>query len=144
MRAVWTPITAALAIATAIVSASCSSTSAGPPSFPADPLLSSITDSGALRVELRTSPQPPARGTLAAQLVVTRVADGTTVDGLTLAIQPWMPAMNHGAITPTIEAQGDGKYLVTELDMFMPGHWELRTSVSGPATDHVTPSYDIQ
>jgi hypothetical protein len=55
-----------------------------------------------------------------------------------------MPAMNHGAIAPTIEAQGDGTYLVTDLDIYMAGHWELRTSVSGPATDHVTPSFDIE
>ena len=34
--------------------------------------------------------------------------------------------------------------LVTELDVFMPGHWELRTALSGPMTDHVTPAFDIQ
>ena len=79
-----------------------------------------------------------------AQLVVTRVADESPVDGLTLSIQPWMPAMNHGAIAPTVVAQGDGKYLVTELDLFMPGHWQLRTAFSGPMTDHVTPAFDIQ
>ena len=133
-----------VAIALAIACGACSSGSTGQASFPADPFSTSTTDSGGLRVELRTSPQPPARGTIEAQLVVTRVADESPVDGLTLAIQPWMPAMNHGAIAPTVVPQGDGKYLVTELDLFMPGHWQLRTAVSGPMTDHVTPAFDIQ
>ena len=132
------------AVAVAIACAACSSGSTGPASFPADAFSTSTTDSGALRVELRTSPQPPARGTIEAQFVVTKMADGSPVDGLTLAVQPWMPAMNHGAIAPTVTPEGEGKYLVTELDVFMPGHWELRTAVSGPMTDHVTPAFDIQ
>ncbi|HEY5147625.1 MAG TPA: FixH family protein [Polyangiaceae bacterium] len=136
---VWTT-----AVALAIACGACSSASTGPVSFPADAFSTSTTDSGTLHVELRTSPQPPARGTIEAQLVITKVADDSPVDGLTVAIQPWMPAMNHGAIAPTVMGLGDGKYLVTELDVFMPGHWELRTALSGAMTDHVTPAFDIQ
>jgi YtkA-like len=132
------------AIALAIACTACSAGSGAPPSFVAEAFITSTTNTGALRVEVRTSPQPPVRGEVDAQLVMTRMDDGTPVDGLTLRIQPWMPAMNHGAVPPTIEAQGNGTYLVTGLDLFMPGHWQLRTDVSGPVTDHVEPDFDIQ
>jgi hypothetical protein len=137
-------LTAVRALALAIACTACSSGEGPPPSFLAEPFSTTTTSSGALRIELRTSPQPPVRGVGAAQFVVTRVADGTPVDGLTVSVQPWMPAMNHGAIRPTISSQGDGKYLVTELDLYMPGHWQLRTDLSGPLTDHVEPDFDIQ
>ncbi|HEX4447849.1 MAG TPA: FixH family protein [Polyangiaceae bacterium] len=123
--------------------ADCSSGSAATATFPDAPFISTMTDSGNIRVELRTSPQPPARGTIDAQLVVTNAADGTPRDDLALSILPWMPAMNHGAIHPTITPQGDGKYLITELDLYMPGHWQLRTTISGPVTDSVAPAFDI-
>lgn len=126
------------------VACACSSGSTSPPaSFPPGPFLSTTSDSGALQAELRTSPQPPAQGVIDAQLVVTRVSDGTPVDGLTLAIQPWMPTMNHGSLPPSVTAQGDGKYLVTNLDLYMAGRWQLRTNVSGAMTDHVTPDFSI-
>lgn len=133
-------------IASAIACGACSASAdaPNPDSFPVSSFLAATTDSSLLRVELRTSPQPPPRGTIDAQLVITNVADGTPRDGLHLAIRPWMPAYNHGAIPPTVTAQGEGKYLVTNLDLFMPGRWELRTTISGPVSDHVTPAFDIQ
>jgi hypothetical protein len=128
----------------AVACAACSSGSTSPPaSFPPSPFLSTTSESGALQVELRTSPQPPAQGLIDAQLVVTRISDGTPGDGLTLAIQPWMPAMNHGSVPPSVTAQETGKYLVTNLDLYMAGRWQLRTNVSGVMTDHVTPDFSI-
>ena len=132
------------AAALAIAVAACSSGSEGPPSFGQQAFMTTTGASGALRVELRTSPQPPSRGTIAAQLVVTSATDGTPQDGLDIAIQPWMPAMNHGAIAPTITPQGNGTYLVTDLDLYMPGNWQLRTKISGPVTDSVAPAFEIQ
>ncbi len=53
--------------------------------------------------------------------------------------------MNHGgAGVPVITPEGEGKYLVTELGLFMPGHWQLRTTVSGPVMDHVVADFDVQ
>jgi hypothetical protein len=103
-----------------------------------------MSDSKALQVELRSSPQPPTRGSVDVQLVITNVADGKPQDGLDLHIQPWMPAMNHGAISPTVTPQGNGKYLVTRVDLFMAGRWELRTTFSGPVHDYVAPAFTIQ
>lgn len=103
-----------------------------------------VSDSGALRVETVMSPDPPQRGLDGADLTVTNVGDGGAVDGLTIAVSPWMPAMNHGtSLVPTVTALGSGKYSVTNLDLFMPGHWLLRLSFSGPVTDHAAPAVDI-
>jgi hypothetical protein len=129
--------------AAALALAACSSGSAPPPTFGQEAFLTTTGSADAVRVELRTSPQPPSRGTIAAQLVVTDAADGTPRDGLDIAIRPWMPAMNHGAIAPTVTPQGNGTYLVTDLDLYMPGHWQLRTNISGPVTDHVAPDFEI-
>jgi hypothetical protein len=131
------------AAALAIACVDCSSGSAATATFPETAFITTMSDSGAIQVELRTSPQPPTRGTIDAQFVVTGVADGMPIDGLALSILPWMPAMNHGAIHPTITPQGEGKYLITELDLYMPGHWQLRTTISGPVTDSVAPAFDI-
>ncbi len=64
---------------------------------------------------------------------------------LAIAVKPWMPAMNHGSsATPTITPEGHGKYLVSEVYLFMPGRWEMRTSFSGGVTDHAAPAFDIR
>jgi hypothetical protein len=93
------------------------------------------TDSGALRVELRVSPQ---RGTNTAELTVTNVADGMPRDGIGVSVVPFMPSMNHGSSSPAVTPEGGGKYQVTQLYLYMPGYWELRTTLSGPPNDHVT------
>jgi hypothetical protein len=126
--------------------AGCSSagSSATAQGFPADTYATTTSDAGALRIEIRTSPQPPTRGTNAVELTIASAADGSPVDGLTLQVTPWMPAMNHGAQdVPGVTAEGGGKYLLPQVDCFMPGHWELRTTFSGPMTDHATPALDV-
>jgi hypothetical protein len=52
--------------------------------------------------------------------------------------------MNHGApISPTVVSRGDGTYLVTEVDLFMPGHWELRMSLTGSTSDDAVLAVDV-
>jgi hypothetical protein len=46
--------------------------------------------------------------------------------------------------TPTVVAQGGGIYLVTEVYLYMQGVWELRTTISGPMSDHAAPQLVIQ
>ncbi len=122
----------------------CSSGSGPTAEFPATAFSTTMTDSAALRVEVRTSPQPPTRGGIDAELTITDAASGAPRDGLALQIRPWMPAMNHGAIMATVTPQGSGKYLVTEVDFYMAGLWELRTTISGPVSDYVAPQFQIQ
>ncbi len=137
----------AIASLFAAVSAGCSSAGTAVPvsdgGFPAAPFMTLASASGLLQIAVRSSPQPPPRGIIDAEFMVTRVADGSPVDGLTLQIQPWMPAMNHGAIEPTVIPEGGGRYQVTSLDLFMAGYWELRTTFSGSLDDNVTPAFEV-
>ncbi|HVY45518.1 MAG TPA: FixH family protein, partial [Minicystis sp.] len=101
--------------------------------FPAKALATIASENG-LSVEVRTSPsQPPSRGEAAVEFTV-RDAQGEPVDGLTVTGQPWMPDMGHGASTnPTVEAEGGGVYRFDRVELFMPGRWELRASLTGSA-----------
>jgi|HubBroStandDraft_6_1064221.scaffolds.fasta_scaffold757699_2 hypothetical protein len=134
----------ALFAAAGATCAGCSSASAPSAEFPADAFSTTMTASGALRVEVRTSPQPPERGGIDAELTITDAVTGEPRDGLVLQIRPWMPVMNHGAILATITPEGGGKYLATEVDLYMAGLWELQTTISGPVSDHVAPQFQIQ
>ncbi len=84
------------------------------------------------------------RGNHSMQYIVTTASDASPVDGLALSIVPWMPAMGHGtAITPVVTALGEGAYQIDDLDLFMAGSWELRTTIASlPA--YVAPSLQVQ
>jgi hypothetical protein len=121
----------------------CSGGAAPPAGFPTEAYTTEASASGTLVVDVRTSPQPPLRGTNSVELTITQASDGTPVDGLTLDVVPWMPAMGHGSSTPTVTPQGGGVYLVTEVYLYMPGVWELQTAISGALTDNVAPSLTV-
>ncbi len=108
--------------------------------FPANALVTAANAD--LSIALRTGPeQPPVRGGVDAELTLTD-ASGAPKDGLTLSVTPWMPEMGHGAsVMPAVAAQGAGKYLVTNLDLFMPGTWELRVSAGN---DNLVLNFDVQ
>jgi hypothetical protein len=131
----------------AIWNSGCSNGAAqsGPPTFTTDAFMIAPSTLGSgVSVEFRTSPQPPVRGTIAVQLTIRSAPDGAPLDGLTVRVVPWMPAHNHGSsLVPTVTPEGEGKYLVSNVDLFMPGHWELQTTISGPLTDYVAPSFDV-
>lgn len=93
--------------------------------------------SGTLHVALHMMPDPPTLDTNSAEITVTRVADSAPVDGLTVTVMPWMPAMNHGSSNPQVMPEGNGKYLVTLIYLYMPGLWDLKTGFAGPVTDNV-------
>jgi hypothetical protein len=123
------------------------SSAAVPPStdhFPTNPFVTALSGSGGLRVDARGSPQPLARGTNDLQLTVAEVSSGEPRSDLAIVVEPWMPAMNHGSsVAPTVVSRGDGTYLVTEVDLFMPGRWELRLSLSGSTQDHAVIAVDV-
>lgn len=147
-RPPWTRVWLSNALgACALMSTSCSSpaaTPAGPAVFSADAYTTVISNSGGLVLAVRTFPQPPGVGADEVQLTVTSSSDGSGVDGLTLAVEPWMPAMGHGTSTPTVTPQGNGVYLVTDVYLYMQGLWALRTTVSGPMSDYAAPQLEIQ
>lgn len=134
------------AVALAMVGAGCSSGGdAAPAVLGVTPLMTVTSQTGKLDVAVRTSPQPPARGNNTIELTITGASDGAPVDGLALAVKPWMPAMGHGtSIVPMIEPQSSGKYLISNVDLFMPGLWEIRLTIPGTPSDYAAPSFQIQ
>jgi YtkA-like protein len=132
-----------------LVFAACSSGSGvAPPgsvTFAAQPMMTETSSSGRLRIEVRTAPeQPPSRGVQTVELVIRDATTQAPEPGLTLGVLPWMPAMGHVAsLTPTVNENPPGTYVVGDVDFFMPGTWELRTSISGPVADHAAPSFQI-
>jgi hypothetical protein len=132
----------------AVSAAGCSSSgdgAAGPwdGGFPAAPYMTLESTSGGLSVELRTWPQPPTEGLINAQMTVVQADGGVPVDGLSVSIRPWMPAMNHGAVRPTVTPADGGAYVITNLDLFMGGEWQLQTSFSGPVEAYVAPEFEV-
>lgn len=100
--------------------------------------------SGALRIAFDVAPQPAIRGTNSVELRVTSASTGEPVDGLTVHVTPWMPAMDHGSSTATVTPQGGGVYLVRDVYLYMPGTWVLKTSFGGSLTDDAAPTVSVQ
>ena len=92
--------------------------------------LARASDAGSYEVVLLdASPSPPDVGinTFAMQ-----------VDGATgVVIAPWMPLHGHGTVPQTFAAleEVDGTWTTPEMDLFMPGLWEIELTLSGAAED---------
>lgn len=134
----------------AFASIACSSGSgaappSGPVAFSAQPLMSVTSGTGKLRIDVRTAPeQPPSRGVQTVELVISNAVSGAPEPGLSLDVLPWMPAMGHGApLSPTVVEDPGGVYVIGDVDFFMAGTWELRTSFSGSVEDYAAPSFQI-
>ena len=107
-----------------------------------------LTSEGRLhRIAVHSAPDAqPSRGVNSLRMVVTKVADGSPATGLQLDVVPWMPAMGHGAsVKPTVKADTEpGVYTVNNVNLFMPGLWEIRATIGGPATDHATAQFEVR
>jgi hypothetical protein len=130
-----------------VSSAGCSSSPAteAPGTFPATPFASVVSASGTLHVDVRSSPtQPPQLGDGAWSYTITDTVSGMPATGLSLNVVPWMPAMGHGTSTvPSVSEMGGGVYIIDDVVLFMPGQWELRTTISGVADDKLVVSADV-
>jgi len=116
---------------------------APPPSFAADPDQTLVSDSGALRIEVRFSPRPPTVGTDAVQLSFLD-ANGSGASGLELTVVPWMPAHGHGtSVAPTVAETTPGTFVAEPLYLFMPGSWELRMTTGGSVDDTAKAAFEI-
>jgi len=129
-----------------LASAGCSPDDApAPGTFPATPLTTVTSASGALRVDVRSSPdQPPTVGDGWWSYTITEGVTGKPVPGLSLDVVPWMPAMGHGTSTvPSVIDSGGGVYVIENVELFMPGQWDLRTAIAGPEDDKLVVSVDV-
>ena len=72
-------------------------------------------------------------------------AEGNAVSDAVITVKGGMPEHNHGLATaPSIEASGDGNYLLQGLRFHMMGYWELELSVSqGSISDTVIITLDL-
>jgi hypothetical protein len=136
-----------VACALALLAASCGGAGAGDAGPVAEAAATTVTsESGGYRISVHSAPDAvPTRGVNTLQMVVTRTSDGAPAEGLDLEVVPWMPAMGHGAsVRPSVRADAQpGVFTVTNVNLFMPGLWEIRTTIGGSASDHVTPSFEI-
>lgn len=102
----------------------------------ATPVTSVTSTSGRLRIEVLADAVPLRRGPQRLRIRVTEVTTGKPIPSMVLALQPWMPTMGHGLDSPArITLQGTSDFEVSELDLFMPGAWELRLTLSGSVED---------
>ncbi|MDB4934299.1 MAG: hypothetical protein JWP87_1271 [Labilithrix sp.] len=113
----------------------------------AEPAAVVTTDGGGYRVSVHSAPDAtPSRGVNTLRLVVSRISDGAPASGLDVDVVPWMPAMGHGAsVKPSVQPGTEpGTYDVTNVNLFMPGLWEIRTTIGGSGSDHLAPRFDIR
>jgi hypothetical protein len=126
--------------------AGCGGGSQQPPvlSFSGAPLVTVGSSSGQLQVAVRWSPQSPTVGLDAAELTITDPT-GAPVDGLQLAVVPWMPAHGHGtSVPPEVSSTATGVFVATPVDIFMTGSWELRLTTTGTVDDTATAPFTVQ
>lgn len=130
-------------------SGGCSSGASAPDpgSFAETPATVLTSEAGGYRIAIQSAPDPqPTRGVNALRLVFTKVSDGTRAAGLEVDVVPWMPAMGHGAsVKPTVRAGTEpGVYTVDNVNLFMPGLWEIRATIGGSTGDHATAQFEVQ
>jgi YtkA-like len=134
----------ALGITLGLALAACGTTSSDDDSGPLVQVADVASQSGAYEIAMLAHSPSPARGDHSLELVVTSAQDSSPIDGLSLTLVPWMPAMGHGAsVVPTVTPLGDGAYELDNVDLFMAGLWELRTTFASP-TDYAAPSVQVE
>lgn len=104
------------------------------------------SDSGALLVTVSSEPADrPMRGNNRIFFYIESTSTGEPVDGLELAMTPFMPAHGHGASQePSLTPLGNGSYRFDDVLLSMAGLWELRTTVSGAMVDSFAPRVEVE
>jgi len=135
---------AALAVSTLTACSSTSGTPTSDTTFPEKALQIMACDK--LELEVRTAPaQPPTAGLDGVEVVLTDPQTKAPVDGAQIALVPWMPLMGHGAdVTPLVQPMGKGHYVLTNVDLYMPGEWQLRFQISADkVVCSAAPTYNV-
>jgi hypothetical protein len=95
------------------------------------PGMSVAADDGVQVTLLEALPAPPVRFDNVWTLQILDAADQPMAD-TQLVVEPYMPDHGHGTPQPPSPVPGDGvgQYDMGPFDLWMPGIWELRFSVS--------------
>ena len=135
-----------MAAAIVLMGGGCGSAPGGPTpvlSFPTTPFETVVSSKGLLHVDVRWSPVIPIKGADAVQLIFFD-AFGNTVDGLSAAVVPWMPAHGHGtSIQPVTASTAPGVLVATPVYLFMSGEWQLRVTITGTLDDSAIATVQI-
>lgn len=93
------------------------------------------SDDGSVQVKLVSAdPAPPLRGMNTWQVQV-QDGSGNPIDGATVSVDLYMPDHGHSSpTTPTVTAQSNGAYEISNLNFFMPGVWRARFTVTRDTT----------
>lgn len=100
----------------------------------ADTYTAGITKTGqAVKVSLfDADPAPPARDDNTWTIAVADL-DGNAIEGASITVSAFMPAHGHYSVVPTaVTDQGGGKYLLSPVNLPMPGLWEVTINVTPP------------
>jgi hypothetical protein len=110
-----------------------------------EPLWTAPCGAGAMNLELRTAPTQPLTVGLDGVEVTLTDAQGKPIEGALITLVPWMPLMGHGAdVTPVPHAMGKGRYVLTNVNLFMPGEWQLRFQITAGTTScDATPTFNV-
>ena len=85
--------------------------------------------SGALIVKLLESvPGPPVKGTDTWTIEVDQVDTGTPIEGLDVAVAPYMPDHQHGTNPVVVTPASAGTYTMAAY-LYMSGYWEVRMTL---------------
>lgn len=88
-----------------------------------------VTDKGLFGVELVVKGDRLKVGSNSIDIII-HDKDDRDVMGAELEVTPWMPSMGHGVFEkPVIMERGGGVYSVSNIDLAMGGHWELKILV---------------
>lgn len=87
-------------------------------------------------------PAPPTRGDNAWTVQVVD-GNGTPVDGMSVAVRPFMPDHGHGTPIDAVVTAGatTGEWVLSPVNLWMPGYWEVTLDLDdggGGAVDGVT------
>lgn len=83
---------------------------------------------------LSADPDPPAAN-LNAWAVKIADGSGKPLPSLPLTVKLFMPDMYHGANSPWVDGGAGGSYQISEINLFMPGIWQITFQVDADGGD---------
>ena len=127
-----------------VAAAAASLTACSAAATPSGPL-SLTSEDGKIHIVLTTEPDGPlGAGNVAVQLALTDPATHAPIEDEAIALVPFMPTMGHGTdVVPTLHAKGKGVYEFTDVNLFMPGQWQLRFQFQSPVSDRAAPDVEV-
>jgi hypothetical protein len=93
-----------------------------------------MSKNGLMMLTLESVPGPPIKGTNTWTIQVNEAASGTPLDGLNIAVMPWMVDHDHGTRVVEVTPSGTGTYTLQPVYLYMSGTWDVRFTITGTPT----------